>query len=274
LAVITALATALAIGCGSSSSSSSPAAPSSSTPPPSFTLQGDPESAQGATWTYQGILGGVNFDLQGILLKPTGRGPFPAVIISHGAGGNAMTTRDIAAEMVQWGLVCIATNYTHAGGVPLGAPGSAAEQGASEANVQRAHAVHEILRGLGYVDIGRLAAHGHSAGAFVTSALVAAYPNDFRAASHTAGGVRPDNVSNAAPSESQARAIRTPYQMHHGELDSLIPFSSDQRLSGILQSDGVATEVYVYSGFEHNDVSRDPTMFARVRAWYARYGVF
>jgi dienelactone hydrolase len=196
------------------------------------------------------------------------------VIISHGAGGNAVNTRGIAVEMVQWGLVCIATNYTHAGGVPLGAPGGANELGASQSNVLRAHAVYEILRGLGYVDIRRVAAHGHSAGAFVTTALLATYPNDFRAASHTAGGVQPEGSVGFGPSESQVRAIRTPYQIHHGEIDSVIPAASDQRLSGILQSVGVPYELYIYPGFEHNDVSRDPTMFARVRAWYASHGVF
>ena len=76
------------------------------------------------------------------MLKPQGAGPFPGVILSHGAGGSAnYYSRGIAAEMVRWGLVCIATNYTHAGGVPLGAPGTLSDVGASQANVLRAHAV-------------------------------------------------------------------------------------------------------------------------------------
>ena len=58
-------------GCGGSESSS-PTAPSPPAPSASFTLQGDPESTQGATWTYRGSLQGVTFDLQGILLKPAG----------------------------------------------------------------------------------------------------------------------------------------------------------------------------------------------------------
>ena len=176
--------------------------------------------------------------------------------------------------MVRWGLVCIATNYTHAGGVPIGAPGTLLEPGASQANVLRAHAAYEILRGLGYVDMGRVAAHGHSMGAFVTTALIATYPSDFRAASHTAGGVRIDAITGAAPTETQARGIRTPYQLHHGDADSVVPIESDRRLDAVLLSVGATHELFVYSGAEHNDVANNPTVFARIRAWYSTHGLF
>lgn len=268
-----ALLIAVLAGCGGSDRAS-PMAPSSPTPGAAFVLQGDPESAQGATWTYRGSLEGVTFDLQGILLKPTGAGPFGAAVLSHGAGGNASAySRNIAIEMRRWGLVCIATNYTHAGNVPIGAPGTAGEPGASDANVLRAHAVREILRTLSYVDQGRVAAHGHSMGAFVTTALVAAYPNDFRVVSHTAGGVRPAGVTGPAPSEVQARAIRTPYQLHHGDQDVVVSITQDQRLQSILQANLVPHEFHMYPGIGHTDVAQHPTVLTRIRSWYATYGV-
>src|SRR5262245_25802264 len=65
-----------------------PAAVDPNTNPPEFRVQGDPESASGATWTYRGRENGVDYDLTGILFKPRGSGRFPAVILSHGAGGN------------------------------------------------------------------------------------------------------------------------------------------------------------------------------------------
>ena len=269
---------AVLAACGGSD----PSSPTTPTPPPSsppvssgFVLQGDPESAQGATWTYRGSLDGVRFDLQGILLKPAGPGPFGAVIISHGAGGNVSALpRTIAIEMRRWGLVGVATNYTHSAAVPIGAPGTANDPGASDANVQRAHAVREILRTLNYVDQGRVAAHGHSMGAFVTTALVAAYPNDFRVASHTAGGVRlPGIIAGPAPSEAQARAIRTPYQLHHGDEDVVVPVAQDRRLDAILQSTAAPHEFHVYPGVDHTEVAQDPTVLARIRAWYAAHQV-
>ena len=262
------------VGCGGSDRSS-PTSPSTPGPSPAFALQGDPESAQGATWTYRGSLDGVTFDMQGILLKPTGAGPFGAVIISHGAGGNVSALpRTIAIEMRRWGLVGIATNYTHSAGVPIGAPGTANDPGASDANVQRGHAVREILRTLAYVDQNRVAAHGHSMGAFVTTALVGAYPNDFRVASHTAGGVRlPGIIAGPAPSEAQARSIRTPYQLHHGDQDMVVPIAQDERLDAVLQASGVAHEFHVYPGVDHTDVATSSTVLARIRTWYAAHQV-
>jgi predicted dienelactone hydrolase len=90
-----------------------------------FVVQGDPESASGATWTFRGNVDGVRYDLAGILRKPVGSGPFPAVVLSHGSEGSAaFFAQIIAPTMVQWGLVVIATNYTHSSGVPIGAPGA------------------------------------------------------------------------------------------------------------------------------------------------------
>jgi dienelactone hydrolase len=271
------LVAAVLAACGGSepSSPTAPTPPAPPAPSTSFVLQGDPESAQGATWTYRGSLQGVTFDLQGILFKPTGTGPFGAVVLSHGAGGNAsMLPRTLAIEMRRWGLVGIATNYTHSANVPIGAPGTANEPGASEANVLRGHAVREIVRTLTYVDQSRVAAHGHSMGAFVTTALVAAYPNDFRVASHTAGGVRPLNfIAGPAPSEAQGNAIRTPYQLHHGDQDMVVSITQDQRLDVILQSNLVPHEFHTYIGADHDDVSQSPTVLARIRTWYAAHQV-
>lgn len=65
---------------------------------------------QGTNWTYE--QGDLKFD--GILMKPEGAGPFPAVLISHGLGGTAESFGgQKAREMVAWGYVCIAPNYTH-----------------------------------------------------------------------------------------------------------------------------------------------------------------
>jgi dienelactone hydrolase len=273
-------AVALMIGACGRESPTSPTPPAGPSPPPGqgslrAELQGDPESPQGATWTYRGTADGVAVDLQGILLKPRGSGPFPAIVISHGAGGNANGYgRAIASEMVQWGLVCIATNYTHAGGVPRGAPGTVLEPGASQPNIVRAHVAYEILRGLGYVDPARVAAHGHSMGAFVTSALVAAYPDRFRAASHSAGGLRLVDAVAAAPSEAQLRGLRTPYQLHHGDADFVVPLVMDERFAAMFRSSGVVSELHVYAGAAHEDVARSAVVLGRIRAWYASLGMF
>lgn len=241
---------------------------------PALTIVGEPESESGATWTLRGTLEGSTVDLAGVLLKPRGRGPFPAVVLSHGAGGNAVSYgRALGRVMRTWGLVCIAVDYTHARGVRL-VPGTLREQGASRTNALRAHAAVTVLARLGYVDVRRVAAHGHSMGAFVTTAFVAAYPTDVRVASHTAGGVLLDAIHHEGlplPSVAEARRIRAPYQWHHGLLDHAVPFLLARRLDSVLTA---PHEGHLYLRLRHAEVATDPEVLARVRAWYTAHGMF
>ena len=242
---------------------------------PALLITGDPESAAGATWTLVGTLDGTTVDLEGFLLKPRGRGPFPAVVLSHGAGGNAQSYGlKLGSVMRAWGLVCIAVNYTHSRGVPRGAPGTVLQQGASPANAFRAHAAVTVLARLRYVDTRRVAAHGHSMGAFITTAFAAAYPDDVRVASHTSGGVLLDAIHREGmpfPSVAQARRIKAPYQWHHGLLDYVVPFLLDRLFDSVLTA---PHEGHLYRGLRHEQVAADPEVLSRVRAWYAGHGMF
>ena len=271
LALTAALTAVRAAGCGSSQVGPTPTEPDLL---PGLAISGDPTSSDGATWTYKDRVSGITYDLQGILLKPHGAGPFPAVIISHGAGGSAEGYgRSIARVMVEWGLVCIATNYTHSEAVSVGSPGGPADAGASAANVARARRLVEILRALGYVDVSRLALHGHSLGAFVTTATAGTHPELFRAVSHTAGGIGPSVIPAVTPTASQVAGIRAPYQMHHGALDVFIPFYADELLADAFEARGHAHELVIYPTADHDDVRVNSTVLARVRAWYASHGV-
>jgi len=241
-----------------------------------FVVTGNPESPTGATWSYKGAVDGVAYDLTGVLYKPLGAGPFPAVLLSHGSDGSASFFSGLVAPtMVTWGLVCIGVNYTHSSGVPLGSPGTAADVGASAANVERAHMTYLLLRKLGYVDMTRVAAHGHSMGAYVDVALLGAYPSDFRVASHTGGGVRPAFiVAGPAPTIAEAITIRTPYQMHHGDADTTVALSYDQRQDSVLAATNVDHQLFVYPGLDHLAVRTSPAMFQRVHDWYHTHGPF
>ena len=238
----------------------------------SFVIAGEPHSASGATWTYRSHDLGVDYVLEGVLFLPAGTGPFPAVVISHGKGGTARGySANIARSMVGWGLVVIATVYSHApdaedaGNMPDG------DDGASEANVLRAHKTRDLLSCLGSVDMSRVAAHGHSMGAFVTGQLLGTFPDDFRVASHTAGGV--SQGPNATKRDAAERIV-TPYQLHHGDADIVVALFQDQTLDDILTNSGVAHELNIYHGFGHADIPFDDEMLDRVRAWYEAHGLF
>jgi len=271
----------LAPACGSdpTSAPNSDSSPSSSLPTSSatscsaFVVNGDPRSPAGATWTYASNDAGVSFRLEGVLLAPAGAGPFPAVVVSHGKGGMpAAYSSNVGRRMVAWGLVVIATRYTHAADND-GRNGTllpAGPDGASEANVMRGHKTRELLPCLGYADTTRVAAHGHSMGAFLTGQLMGRFSSEFRAASHTAGGV---SQGTNATQASAAEGITVPYQIHHGDQDVVVPLAFDRALDSILTGRGARHELHVYPGYSHEQMAADPAMLDRVRDWYTTFGV-
>jgi dienelactone hydrolase len=236
-----------------------------------FVVTGNPRSSTGATWTYRATEQGVRYALEGVLFVPSGTGPFPAVVISHGKGGTPRGySATVARTMVGWGLVAIGTMYTHApdaedlGNAPDG------PDGASQANVQRAHKTRDLLTCVGGVDLTRVAAHGHSMGAFVTGQVLGTFPSDFRAASHTAGGV--SDGPNATKRDAAERIV-TPYQLHHGDADQVVALALDQTLAGILAANGTPHQLHVYAGYSHQQIAFDALMFSRVRSWYQTHSV-
>jgi dienelactone hydrolase len=239
-----------------------------------FVLTGDAASTQGATWTFQKTINGVTYDLQGILYKPQGNGPFPAVIINHGTGGSILTySRTMAQKMVAWGYVCIGTNYTHSGGVPCGSPGACdlSEYGASNNNILRAIKCYDILQSLSYVKPNCILTFGHSRGAFLTTALVGKHPQKFSAAGHTAGGVT-TAIGTPMPDVAMANGINKPYIIHHGTIDTTVPIEHDRKLDTLLTSNGVIYQFYEYNGYGHNNIPFDSLMLERTKAFFAQYG--
>lgn len=231
-----------------------------------FLIVGDPESPGGATWTYTSTDAGVSYNLKGVYMKPAGAGPFPGIIVSHGAGSTAPVGGCDAFRDA--GFVAIGTNYTHssdnAGLLPSGG------DGASTANLQRAHKCWDILKGLGFVDMARVAAQGHSMGAFVTAALVGTYPYDFKAAAHTAGG---EGVNGVWTSAAQAGGIRVPYNIQHGTADATVPIQDDRDLKAILDANGVTNQMIEYSGESHSDMLQ-PAKTTVAVDWFTTHGLF
>src|SRR5262249_31402456 len=148
----------------------------------------------------------------GILLKPAGTGPFPAVVIQHGAGGTATGySLEKANEMLPWGLVCIGPTLTHVAGGET----NPVNMGFCPENLERARACLNILSSLPYVDTNRLAIFGHSMGAFASIGDASALASTLRACAITSGGVTPDaaGTNNAAPTVSEATGARSPFLM-------------------------------------------------------------
>lgn len=217
--------------------------------------------------------GDLEFD--GILIRPQGKGPFPAVLISHGLGGNAEGFGgQKAREIVDWGYVCIAPNYTHSrNAIGPRRPGAqqATNYGASDENLRRAAACLDILASLDEVDENRLFAYGHSMGGFVTIGLAAREPERLRAAAISGSGIAP-RAGFAAPSNDAAEKIRTPIVMFHGADDTTVRPDQSAALKTILDGNKVPTERQVYDGVGHPvDQQKSTEMYAKIKAWFAKH---
>lgn len=233
---------------------------------------------QGERWTYREG----DWEMTGILVKPEGTGPFPAVLISHGRGGSAGSFGlQKAREMVSWGFVCIAPDYTHAGpamggkgkgpGTKVRAP--AGDPGASAENLRRAKACVDLLVKMPEVDPKRLAAYGHSMGGFVTIGLAAKEPERLKAAAITGSGVSP-REGFPAPAVSAVATVKTPFLILHGDADPVVRPDQSAAFAEALKAAGVEHERILYSDEGHPiDQTRREEVFAAVREWFAKHGV-
>jgi dienelactone hydrolase len=236
----------------------------------------------GERWTYREG----EFVMNGILLKPDGKGPFPAVLISHGLGGNAESFGlNKAREMVKWGFVCIAPSYTHSagasgvrpgatkGGPPIKGSGQhAADFGASAENLRRAQACLDLLSRMPEVNAKRMFAYGHSMGGFVTIGLAASAPGRLQAAAITGSGIG-RGEGYPAPSATKAEQVRTPFLLLHGSADTTVRPSQSEELKGILDKNRVPNDRTVYDGEGHPiDQTQRERVFDSVRTWFAKYG--
>ena len=218
--------------------------------------------------------------LSGMLLKPEGAGPFPAIILSHGLGGNAqMMMRTRGSELVKWGFVCIATDYTHAG-KGIGGRGSRegidfSQAGARPENIRRGLACLEILRQMKVVDPKRIALYGHSMGAFVTIALAAAASDKIAAAAITSGGVQTAKGSTAAaPATAVAAQVRVPFLILQGAKDTTVPPESSELFKRVLDKNNVPNERHVFDGVGHSvPTERLDEVNRLMRDWFTKFGV-
>jgi len=245
-------------------SQASPPSPPSAPSKPGAALKGF--QLDGERWTYRDG----DFTMDGIFMKPEGKGPFPAVLISHGMGGNAPSFGGLKArEMVQWGLVCIAPNYTHAGM----AGGDRTQFGASAENLRRAQTCLEILRSMPEVDGSRLAAYGHSMGGFVTIGLAGSAPEALKAAAITGSGISPQE-GYAAPSTKAAEKIRTPFLMLHGANDTTVRPEQSASLKQVLDGNKVPNDRLIADGQGHPiDQTMRDEVFKLIREWFTKQGV-
>jgi dienelactone hydrolase len=213
--------------------------------------------------------------ITGVWFKPTGAGTFPACIVSHGQGGTAGSySADKANEFLPWGLGSIAPNYSH----QANGDASPIMAGFSPENLARGIACRNILATMSWVDQNRVALWGHSKGAWLTIGLAGVIADRIVAAGNSAGGVVDDSagVNQAAPTVTQASAVRAPWIMFHGDGDTTVLPAQSLLFQQLLNSLGVPNQRILYSTNQHNlhqDATINADMLTHYHTWLQTYGV-
>ncbi len=221
--------------------------------------------------------------VSGVLLRPTGRGPFPAVVLNHGhiepsiyvTGQGLMREQDYLARA---GFVVLHTDYRgHAASDPASDTAHETRLGYTRDTI---NAVQSVKR-LRYVDPHRVAMLGRSMGGGVTLNALVAKPGLVRAAvvfapvssnfldnfnrwtvaerpGAAAATYRRYGTPEQDPAFYRGLSARTyfdritePLLIHHGTDDESCPFRWSRKTQSLLQKAGVNSRFEVYEGEHH-----------------------
>src|SRR4030095_7263123 len=223
----------------------------------------------GNTFTYDAPDGQVT----GIIRIPSGSGPFPAVLISHGKSSSAdVFSLSHANVLVNWGFVCIGPNYTH-----VSTDNPPDNEGYCPENSRRARRCLEILADIPGVDMTRLAVFGHSMGSFLSCGLSGEIPSQIKAACISAGGTAGlTDTGYASPATQEVQGITAPFLMFHGTADTTVLPSQSDNLQTILTRNSAQSKRLLYQGINHDIIFpsvKRADIHAIMRAWFTQHGV-
>ena len=206
--------------------------------------------------------------------KPKGDGPFPAIILFHGApGGRGMeqlvgwsrgaTGGPVWERFLQEGFVVAVADYRGGDWNAVNVPSS----GGNATAIDDGLAVIDFVKGLPYVDRSRVSLYGVSLGGNLVAYLISKAPTIhaailgapapiwFLGVPMPAGGGRPD-LSKATPDPAVAQPniapIRTPVLILVGTEDRLITMATT--LHDLLEKAGKPVRMDVYEHGYHDFV--------------------
>jgi dipeptidyl aminopeptidase/acylaminoacyl peptidase len=221
--------------------------------------------------------------VSGVLLRPRGRGPFPAVVLNHGhiepsiyvTGQGLMREQDYLARA---GFVVLHTDYRgHAASDPASERAIESRLGYTRDTINAVQAVKKEK----YVDPDRVAMLGRSMGGGVTLNALVTQPGLVKAAvvfapvssdfvdnfNRWTVAERPDAAAatyrrygtpQQEPEFYQGLSARTyfdritePVLIHHGTLDDSCPIAWSRETQRLLQGAGVDSRLEVYRGEHH-----------------------
>jgi dienelactone hydrolase len=197
--------------------------------------------------------------MRAAVARPSGRGPFPAVVVLHGTHGFATEYVELARDLARGGVVAVAPCW-FAGSAGSGArfvtkvACPEAPPMPSAATPEAARIIEALVEATGKVrgvDPQRIALFGHSrGGGAVLNAILA--PSRVRAAILHSAGYPPAVLDRVA-------SLQVPVLIQHGEADSAADggstFTAVQKardFEAALRRAGKPVEAMYYAGGGHN----------------------
>jgi len=201
-----------------------------------------------------------DLNLQGFLWKPSGDGPFPAVLWNHGSEKNPGAVESVATYFVEKGYVFFVPHRRGQGRSPgpyimdeINKAGSRGERGQLLVDLHEIHLEDQLaglkyLQNLNFVDMNRMAVMGFSFGGIQTMLAVERGPG-YRVAVDCSGAAETWNAASSLRSRlaEAARNAKMPVFFLQAENDyNLTP---NRVLSEEVRKAGQPVETKVYPAF-------------------------
>ena len=234
-----------------SAPATSPAQASGTTPSPVPASQLAITVTAGGAATYK--FGAVT--VPGYLYRPTGRGPFPAILMAHGATGLNNNIRVAAQTLSREGYVVFAPDFL----TPLGIPPSPPSVAALDERTWQTYGrqMYEVLaqgldalKTLPYVDPTRLGVVGYSTGGYYS--LVLGTRSDVKAVVAYYGWIGDNKIGYVALYPDIAVKFNAPLLMLTGEDDSQTLVTTAKSLQDLMVRDKNESQLFTYPKSGHS----------------------
>lgn len=196
-----------------------------------------------ANWINYPSPGGSSGEMRGYLVRPDGKGPFPAVLVMHENRGLNPYVQDVARRFGVAGFLALAPD----GLSPIGGyPGNDDEGRTMQRTLDQASLRQDMVNSARYVKShslsnGKLGATGFCWGGGTTNFLATELGEDLDAGAPFYG--------SAAATEGVEK-IKAAMQMHYAENDERVNAMRPEYAEA-LKANGVTYEMHTYPGTRH-----------------------
>jgi len=196
-----------------------------------------------ATYVNYPSPGGTSGEMRGYLVKPTGDGPFPAVVIIHENRGLNPHIKDVARRAAVAGFLALAPD----GLAPVGGyPGNDDEGRAMQSQLERSELLQDIVNSALFVRMhalsnGKLGATGFCFGGSATNFLAVTLGPDLDAGVPFYG---------SAPDSADVNKISAAMMIQYAEDDERVN-ATQAGYRAALVANGVEFQMHTYPGTRH-----------------------